>query len=163
MTQHTFLVEIGTEELPPKALRHLAQSFAALFGAELDGANLPHGEIKWFASPRRLALKVANLSASQADREVEKRGPAIAQAFDADGQPTKAAQGWARGCGIAVEQAERVATDKGEWLLYRATVPGRRAQELLADMVSVALAKLPVPKMMRWGITIPSLSARCTR
>ncbi|MEA9389964.1 glycine--tRNA ligase subunit beta [Acerihabitans sp. TG2] len=151
MTQHTFLVEIGTEELPPKALRHLAQSFATLFGAELDSANLPHGEIKWFASPRRLALKVADLSASQADREVEKRGPAITQAFDANGQPTKAAQGWARGCGIAVEQAERTITDKGEWLLYRATVKGRRAQELLADMVNLVLAKLPVPKMMRWG------------
>jgi len=151
MTQHTFLVEIGTEELPPKALRHLAQSFATLFGAELDNAHLSHGDIKWFASPRRLALKVADLSASQADREVEKRGPAITQAFDANGQPTKAAQGWARGCGIAVEQAERVITDKGEWLLYRATVPGRRAQELLADMVNVALSKLPVPKMMRWG------------
>ncbi|WP_413736320.1 glycine--tRNA ligase subunit beta [Sodalis sp. RH21] len=151
MTQHTFLVEIGTEELPPKALRHLAQSFATLFGAELDGANLPHGGIKWFASPRRLALKVAGLSAAQADRVVEKRGPAIAQAFDADGQPTNAAQGWARGCGITVDQAERQVTDKGEWLLYRASVKGQRAQELLCAMVTTALARLPVPKMMRWG------------
>ena len=151
MTQHTFLVEIGTEELPPKALRQLAQSFATLFGAELDGASLPHGDIKWFASPRRLALKVAQLSATQADSDVEKRGPAIAQAFDADGQPTKAAQGWARGCGITVEQAERLVTDKGEWLLYRASVKGKRAQELLLGMVTTALGKLPIPRMMRWG------------
>ncbi|WP_338804247.1 glycine--tRNA ligase subunit beta [Xenorhabdus griffiniae] len=151
MIQQTFLVEIGTEELPPKALRSLAESFAANFAAELNNANLGHGEISWFAAPRRLALKVANLAAAQADREVEKRGPAIAQAFDAEGKPTKAAEGWARGCGITVDQAERMVTDKGEWLLYRAQVKGREAKELLADMVSSSLSKLPIPKLMRWG------------
>ncbi|CAI2434168.1 Glycine--tRNA ligase beta subunit [Serratia ficaria] len=151
MTQQTFLVEIGTEELPPKALRSLAESFAANFTAELDNANLEHGEVSWFAAPRRLALKVANLSAAQADREVEKRGPAIAQAFDTEGKPSKAAEGWARGCGITVDQAERLVTDKGEWLLYRAHVKGQSAQQLLAGMVSTALSKLPIPKLMRWG------------
>ncbi|MDX7986187.1 glycine--tRNA ligase subunit beta [Xenorhabdus sp. 12] len=151
MTQQTFLVEIGTEELPPKALRSLAESFKANFEAELDNANLGHGEVSWFAAPRRLALKVADLAAAQADREVEKRGPAIAQAFDAEGKPTKAAEGWARGCGITVDQAERMVTDKGEWLLYRAQVKGREAKALLADMVSNSLAKLPIPKLMRWG------------
>ncbi|CAI1929275.1 glycine--tRNA ligase subunit beta [Serratia entomophila] len=151
MTQQTFLVEIGTEELPPKALRSLAESFAANFTAELDNANLEHGEVSWFAAPRRLALKVANLSAAQADREVEKRGPAIAQAFDAEGKPSKAAEGWARGCGITVDQAERLVTDKGEWLMYRAHVKGQSAQLLLAGMVSTALSKLPIPKLMRWG------------
>ncbi|ERK07647.1 glycine--tRNA ligase subunit beta [Serratia fonticola] len=151
MTQQTFLVEIGTEELPPKALRSLAEAFAANFTAELDNAGLQHGEVKWFAAPRRLALKVADLSAAQADREVEKRGPAIAQAFDASGHPSKAAEGWARGCGITVDQAERLVTDKGEWLLYRAHVPGQSAQQLLAGMVSTALSKLPIPKLMRWG------------
>ncbi|OKP03573.1 glycine--tRNA ligase subunit beta [Xenorhabdus eapokensis] len=151
MIQQTFLVEIGTEELPPKALRSLAESFAANFAAELNNANLGHGEVSWFAAPRRLALKVANLAAAQADREVEKRGPAIAQAFDAEGKPTKAAEGWARGCGITVDQAERMVTDKGEWLLYRAQVKGRAAKELLADMVSSSLSKLPIPKLMRWG------------
>ncbi|CQJ24409.1 glycyl-tRNA synthetase subunit beta [Yersinia enterocolitica] len=151
MTQQTFLVEIGTEELPPKALRSLAESFAANFTAELNSANLPHGEVVWYAAPRRLAVKVANLSAAQADREVEKRGPAIAQAFDAEGKPSKAAEGWARGCGITVDQAERLVTDKGEWLLYRAHVKGQSAQLLLAGMVNTALSKLPIPKLMRWG------------
>jgi glycyl-tRNA synthetase beta chain len=151
MTQQTFLVEIGTEELPPKALRSLAEAFAANFTAELDNAGLEHGEVKWFAAPRRLALKVAKLSAAQADREVEKRGPAIAQAFDANGNPSKAAEGWARGCGITVDQAERLVTDKGEWLLYRAHVKGQSAQQLLAGMVSTALSRLPIPKLMRWG------------
>ena len=93
MSEKTFLVEIGTEELPPKALRSLAESFAANVTAELDNAGLAHGKIEWFAAPRRLALKVANLAASQPDREVEKRGPAIAQAFDAEGKPSKAAEG----------------------------------------------------------------------
>ncbi len=151
MTQQTFLVEIGTEELPPKALRSLAESFAANLTVELNNANLPHGEVVWYAAPRRLAVKIANLSAAQADREVEKRGPAIAQAFDADGKPSKAAEGWARGCGITVERAERLVTDKGEWLLYRAHVKGQSAQLLLAGMVNTALSKLPIPKLMRWG------------
>ncbi|MFP1952557.1 glycine--tRNA ligase subunit beta [Lonsdalea quercina] len=151
MTDKTFLVEIGTEELPPKALRQLAQSFAANFSAELDAAGLTYQAVNWFAAPRRLALKVTALSASQPDREVEKRGPAISQAFDASGQPTKAAEGWARGCGITVDQAERLTTDKGEWLLFRAQVKGQAAQTLLPGMVSVALGKLPIPKLMRWG------------
>ncbi|MGM3175172.1 glycine--tRNA ligase subunit beta [Dickeya lacustris] len=151
MTDKTFLVEIGTEELPPKALRTLAQAFAANFTAELDAAGLGYQSVNWFAAPRRLALKVAGLSASQPDREVEKRGPAIAQAFDAEGNATKAAEGWARGCGITVAQAERLTTDKGEWLLFRAQVKGEAAQTLLPGMVSTALAKLPIPKLMRWG------------
>lgn len=151
MTDKTFLVEIGTEELPPKALRNLAESFAAQLTAELDSAGLAHGEVKWYAAPRRLAVKVANLSAAQPDREVEKRGPAIAAAFDANGAPTKAAEGWARGCGITVDQAERLQTDKGEWLMYRAQVQGESAQKLLPGMIATALAKLPVPKLMRWG------------
>ena len=151
MTEKTFLVEIGTEELPPKALRSLAESFAANFTAELDTAGLAHGEVSWFAAPRRLALKVANLSAAQPDREVEKRGPAIAAAFDASGAPTKAAEGWARGCGITVEQADRLSTDKGEWLVYRAKVTGESAQVLLPAMIATSLSKLPIPKLMRWG------------
>ncbi|WNJ79631.1 glycine--tRNA ligase subunit beta [Cedecea neteri] len=151
MSEKTFLVEIGTEELPPKALRSLAESFAANVTAELDAANIAHGEVKWFAAPRRLALKIANLAASQPDREVEKRGPAVSAAFDAEGKPSKAAEGWARGCGITVDQAERLATDKGEWLMYRAHVKGESVQALLPSMIATSLAKLPIPKLMRWG------------
>jgi len=151
MTEKTFLVEIGTEELPPKALRSLAESFAANLTAELDAANLPHGDVKWFAAPRRLALKVSALHESQADREVEKRGPAVSQAFDGEGKPSKAAEGWARGCGITVDQADRLVTDKGEWLVYRAHVKGESAQQLLPAMIATSLSKLPIPKLMRWG------------
>ncbi|MDX7752324.1 glycine--tRNA ligase subunit beta [Aeromonas caviae] len=151
MAQHTFLVEIGTAELPPKALRSLAEAFADNFKAELTKADLAFGDVEWFASPRRLALKVSELAGEQPSKSVEKRGPAVAQAFDAEGKPTKAAEGWARGNGITVEQAERLVTDKGEWLVYTAKVEGRPALDLLGELVASALAKLPIPKMMRWG------------
>lgn len=151
MTDKTFLLEIGTEELPPKALRKLAEAFAASFTAELAAAQLTHGEVNWFATPRRLALKVAQLSSAQPEREDIKRGPAIAAAYDAHGVATKAAEGWARGCGITLDQAERQLTEKGEWLIYRARSRGKRAEALLPAMVEHALAKLPIPRLMRWG------------
>ncbi|HIF9082441.1 TPA: glycine--tRNA ligase subunit beta [Photobacterium damselae] len=151
MTERNFLIELGTEELPPKALRTLAEAFAANFEAELKAADLAHNGIEWFAAPRRLALKVNALAENQPDKIVEKRGPAIASAFDADGNPTKAAQGWARGNGITVEQAERLVTDKGEWLLFKQEVKGQEAKALLPELAANALAKLPIPKPMRWG------------
>lgn len=151
MSDKTFLVEIGTEELPPKALRNLAQAFAANFTAELDNAGLAYQTLNWYATPRRLALKISKLASAQADKTVEKRGPSLAQAFDANGKASKAAEGWARSCGIAIEDAQRLVTDKGEWLLYRAQINGASAQSLLPEMVNNALAKLPVPKLMRWG------------
>ncbi|MFP4793996.1 glycine--tRNA ligase subunit beta [Pasteurella multocida] len=149
--QQNFLAEIGTEELPPKALKKLATAFAENVEQELNQAGLAFESVQWFAAPRRLAVKVLALATSQPSKEIEKRGPAVSAAFDAEGKPTKAAEGWARGCGISVEQAERVATDKGEWLVYRATIEGQPTKNLLKDMVANALAKLPIPKPMRWA------------
>lgn len=146
-----FLIELGTEELPPKQLRTLAEAFAANFAAELAAADIAHEGVTWFATPRRLALKVANLAESQPDRVVEKRGPAVNVAFDADGKPTKAAEGWARGNGITVEQAERLVTDKGEWLLFKEQVQGQQTASVVVDMAAKALANLPIAKPMRWG------------
>ena len=151
MTTQNFLVEIGTEELPPKALKTLATSFADNVEAELNQAGLTFSKIEWFAAPRRLAVKVLNLATQQPSKEIEKRGPAVSAAFDAEGKPTKAAEGWARGCGITVEQAERIATDKGEWLVHRAKIEGQPTKNLLNDIVANALAKLPIPKPMRWA------------
>ena len=151
MTTQNFLVEIGTEELPPKALKTLATSFADNVEAELNQAGLSFDKIEWFAAPRRLAVKVLNLATQQPSKEIEKRGPAVSAAFDAEGKPTKAAEGWARGCGITVEQAERIATDKGEWLVHRAKIEGQPTKNLLNDIVANALAKLPIPKPMRWA------------
>ena len=151
MTTQNFLVEIGTEELPPKALKTLATSFADNVEAELNQAGLSFDKIEWFAAPRRLAVKVLNLATQQPSKEIEKRGPAVSAAFDAEGKPTKAAEGWARGCGITVDQAERIATDKGEWLVHRAKIEGQPTKNLLNDIVASALAKLPIPKPMRWA------------
>ena len=151
MTTQNFLVEIGTEELPPKALKTLATSFADNVEAELNQAGLIFDKIEWFAAPRRLAVKVLNLATQQPSKEIEKRGPAVSAAFDAEGKPTKAAEGWARGCGITVEQAERIATDKGEWLVHRAKIEGQPTKNLLNDIVANALTKLPIPKPMRWA------------
>ena len=151
MTTQNFLVEIGTEELPPKALKTLAISFADNVEAELNQTGLSFDKIEWFAAPRRLAVKVLNLATQQPSKEIEKRGPAVSAAFDAEGKPTKAAEGWARGCGITVEQAERIATDKGEWLVHRAKIEGQPTKNLLNGIVANALAKLPIPKPMRWA------------
>ena len=151
MTTQNFLVEIGTEELPPKALKTLATSFADNVEAELNQAGLTFDKIEWFAAPRRLAVKVLNLATQQPSKEIEKRGPAVSAAFDAEGKPTKAAEGWARGCGITVDQAERIATDKGEWLVHRAKIEGQPTKNLLNGIVTNALAKLPIPKPMRWA------------
>ncbi|OOF64708.1 glycine--tRNA ligase subunit beta [Rodentibacter sp. Ppn85] len=151
MTTQNFLVEIGTEELPPKALKTLATAFSDNVQAELNQAGLAFDKIEWFAASRRLAVKVLALATQQSSKEIEKRGPAISAAFDVGGNTTKAAEGWARGCGITVDQAERLVTDKGEWLVYRAKIEGQPTKNLLGDIVANALAKLPIPKPMRWA------------
>jgi glycyl-tRNA synthetase beta chain len=151
MTTETLLIELGTEELPPKSLKTLAIAFYDGIKSQLDANDLTYSSIKWFATPRRLAVQVTELIDKQADKVVEKRGPATNVAFDEQGQASKAAQGWARSNGITVEQAERLITPKGEWLLYKATVEGKAIGELVPDMVTTALSKLPIAKPMRWG------------
>ncbi|MCL1122631.1 glycine--tRNA ligase subunit beta [Shewanella seohaensis] len=151
MNFENLLIELGTEELPPKALRKLAESFLANFTEELTKADLAFKSAIWYAAPRRLAINVTELAIAQADKIVEKRGPAVSSAFDAEGKPTKAAEGWARGNGITVDQAERLVTDKGEWLVYNAKVEGVETKSLIAAMAQRALDKLPIPKPMRWG------------
>lgn len=151
MRTENCLVELGTEELPPKALKSLGEAFATQFEAALTQADLSFDSVSWFAAPRRLAVYVSGLAEGQADKVVEKRGPAVSAAFDADGNPTKAAQGWARGNGIDVAEAERLVTDKGEWLLHKAHVPGQSVAELLEGLINQAVSKLPIPKPMRWG------------
>ena len=151
MRTENCLIELGTEELPPKALKSLGEAFATQFEAALTQADLSFDSVSWFAAPRRLAVYVSGLAEGQADKVVEKRGPAVSAAFDADGNPTKAAQGWARGNGIDVADAERLVTDKGEWLLHKAHVPGQSVVELLEGLINQAVSKLPIPKPMRWG------------
>ena len=149
--QHDFLVEIGTEELPPKALRALEQAFASGLLNGLAKADLAHGELRSFASPRRLALRVRRLAACQPDQRIERRGPPVNVAFDAAGQPTRAAQAFAAGCGVPWDALERREEDKGAFLYYRGVKPGAATVELLPALVRDALDALPIPRRMRWG------------
>jgi len=151
MTTETLLIELGTEELPPKSLKTLANVFCEQIKSQIDAAELHYEEIIWFATPRRLAVKVKQLVEKQEDKIIEKRGPAINVAFDSEGKPSRAAEGWARSNGISVEQAERLVTDKGEWLLHKAKQEGKSVFELIPGIVNNAVAKLPIPKPMRWG------------
>ncbi len=151
MSSRDLLVEIGTEELPPKALDKLCDAFAAGIESGLSEAGIGFGNVNAYAAPRRLAVLIKDVEEAQADRDVEKRGPAVKAAYDKDGNPTKAAQGFARGCGVEVSELETMSTDKGEWLVFRVQEKGRKTAELLPDMVDQSLAKLPIPKRMRWG------------
>ena len=146
-----FLVEIGTEELPPKALLSLSAALSDAIGAGLAATGLEHAGLTAFATPRRLAVMARSLQVRQAPREVEKRGPPVKVAFDTHGIPSQAAKAFASGCGVAVDELERLTTKKGEWLVYRSVDPGLAAIELLPDIVNRALADLPIPKRMRWG------------
>lgn len=151
MSKQDFLVELGTEELPPKALKKLSDAFTNGIINDLKDAQLSFDSFESFAAPRRLALLVKGLETSQPDQNLERRGPAVKAAFDADGNATKAAEGFARSNGVTVGQLEHLETPKGAWLVFRAVQQGSRTVELLPEIVSKSLAGLPVPKRMRWG------------
>jgi glycyl-tRNA synthetase beta chain len=152
MSTRDLLIEIGTEELPPKALKKLSEAFGRGIVDGLKAADLAHGEVSLFASPRRLAVLVSDLIEQQADKKIEKRGPALTAAFDDEGCPSKAATGFAKSCGLAsVDELDRMETDKGAWLVYRAEQPGKSTVSLVPNIVQAALDKLPIPKRMRWG------------
>lgn len=145
------LVEIGTEELPPKTLRQLAEALAAGIRNGFEAGALVLASVRSFATPRRLAVLVEGLSAAEPGREMLRRGPAISSAFDGDGNPTPAAIGFAQSCGVAVHELERLKTDKGEWLAYRAREQGRTVAKMTPGVVEQALNRLPIPRRMRWG------------
>ncbi|MCW8854293.1 MAG: glycine--tRNA ligase subunit beta [Gammaproteobacteria bacterium] len=151
MSTKDLLIEIGTEELPPKALNKLSAAFTQSVEQGLKDSNVTFRQATGYAAPRRLAIIVTAVEESQPDRDVEKRGPSIQAAYDGDGNPTKAAQGFARSCGVNVDELTRLKTDKGEWLVFRENEKGKQAVELIAGIVNQALAKLPIPKRMRWG------------
>ena len=151
MTAADFLVEIGTEELPPKSLRGLMDAFAAELEREIDEARLTHGKVCAFASPRRLAVRIDNLAGTQPDRIVEQKGPPLSVAFDASGKPKAPALAFASKCGVDVTALGRTRSDKGEWLSYEAREAGRATAELLPELLQKVLNRLPAPRRMRWG------------
>jgi glycyl-tRNA synthetase beta chain len=146
-----FLVEIGTEELPPRALAELSEAFVQGIVYGLAAARLEHGTAVPYATPRRLAVLVPTLAARQLDQEIRRRGPPISAAFDAQGKPTRAATAFAETCGTDVENLGRVREGKGEYLFYTGTQTGAATTQLLSKIVTDALAGLPIPKRMRWG------------
>lgn len=148
---HTFLFELGTEELPPLQLRGLRDALVAGFTKALGECQLEHGSVRGYGTPRRLALVVEELASSQPDTESERRGPKVDVAFDSDGQPTRAALGFASSCGVEVSDLERMSTNKGEWLMFREAKQGRLARELLPEVLEDVVGRLATERMMRWG------------
>lgn len=151
MASRDLLIELGTEELPPKALKSLSEAFSQSIKSQLDDAGLNFSSFESFAAPRRLAVLVKGLDETQPDKEVEKRGPAIQAAYDADGNPTKAAEGFARSCGVTVAELGKLETDKGTWLAYNSIEKGQATTALVPAFIDKALNQLPIPKRMRWG------------
>ncbi|MDH4558876.1 glycine--tRNA ligase subunit beta [Pseudomonas sp. BN417] len=147
MSAQDFLVELGTEELPPKALKSLGDAFLAGIEQGLKAAGLGYAKAQVFAAPRRLAVLVEQLATQQPDRSVNLDGPPIQAAFDAEGKPTQAALGFARKCGVDLEQIDK----SGPKLKFSQSIPGQPAAGLLPDIVETSLAGLPIPKRMRWA------------
>jgi glycyl-tRNA synthetase beta chain len=145
------LIELGTEELPPKNLKSLSEDFAKLVSQALTDAGLPATSTEVYATPRRLGLLMRDMPTQQADQIVEKRGPALQAAFDKEGNPSKAAQGFARGCGVEVADLQQRETDKGTWLYFEKNETGLSLAQMLPEVVATAINKLPIAKRMRWG------------
>ncbi len=151
MSTRDLLIELGTEELPPKALKKLINAFEASIKQSLDKAKLSFTTIQSYAAPRRMAVVVNDLQVRQQDRMVERRGPAVTAAFDEDSNPTKAVQGFARSCGVEVDDLEKMETDKGAWLVFKQQQAGVETADLIGDILQQALTDLPIPKRMRWA------------
>jgi glycyl-tRNA synthetase beta chain len=145
------LFELCTEELPPRTLPALSSALTEAFRKGLEAAAIAHGEIHGFATPRRLAVWIEKLAERQPDRQVERRGPPLATAFDAQGAPTQAATAFAKSCGVAVAELSKLTTEKGAWLQFRGTEHGAPTSALLKDILTQAIATLPIAKRMRWG------------
>ncbi|MDY6840306.1 MAG: glycine--tRNA ligase subunit beta [Pseudomonadota bacterium] len=151
MTTQDFLVELGTEELPPKALKPLSDAFTQGIARGLEEAGIEFGKVESFAAPRRLAVRIRDLADAQPDKSVEKRGPAVKAAFDDAGNPTRSLTGFATSLGVTPDQLDTLETDKGAWVVYRTVEQGRPTVELMPELVQQSLAGLPIPKRMRWG------------
>lgn len=149
-TQH-LLFELGCEELPPASLRKLSDALLENIQQGLNQADLTYGECTAYATPRRLAVLIKDLINAQADKSIEKRGPAMQAAFNAEGAPSKACQGFAKSCGTTVEQLSTLKTDKGEWLSFTQAVKGQSSIALIPDIISKSITHLPIAKRMRWG------------
>jgi glycyl-tRNA synthetase beta chain len=146
-----FLFELFTEELPPNNLQQLSQSLRENIAQNLAAQHLTYQAITSFASPRHLAVLVQQLDAKQPMQQIKRRGPAVSAAFDAQKQPTKACLGFAKSCGVEVQQLEIMKTKQGEWLVFNKDEPGKTIFALAGEIIDAALKKLPITRAMRWG------------
>jgi glycyl-tRNA synthetase beta chain len=149
--QADLLFELGTEELPPLALPRLSAALVEQFAAALEAAGIAHGELVPYATPRRLAVLVRAVARQQPERRQQRRGPAWSAAYDADGNPTQAALGFARSCGVTLDELDELETPKGRWLQYAQVQSGQATADLLPEILHQVLRRLPIPKRMRWG------------
>ena len=145
------LFELGTEELPPKTLLTLSNALLSNITQALTDAELTFGQTSSFATPRRLAILIEDIIIQQPDKTIEKRGPAIKAAFDSEGNPSRAALGFATSCGTTVDQLSRLKTEKGEWLAFNQETKGQATNDLIPEIINQGLKKLPIAKRMRWG------------
>ena len=151
MSSNTLLIEIGTEELPPTAAKDLSDSLANSVSTQLSEAGFTFSQVKPYVTPRRLALIISSITSQQADQNIERKGPAVKAAYNKDGEPTKAALGFAKSCGVKMQDLETLESDKGAWLYFKSLVAGKSIQQVLPEIIEQGLNKLPIPKPMRWG------------
>jgi glycyl-tRNA synthetase beta chain len=148
---HDFLFELGCEELPSNSVRPLAEALSNNIKIALDKAQINYGLVKSFATPRRIACLIEDLSEKQPIQKITRRGPTLAAAYDAEGNPTKALLGFAKSCEVSVESLQISKTDKGDWLVHEAEISGAKTKSLLPEILQQILNSLPIPKPMRWG------------
>lgn len=151
MNVKDLLFELRTEELPPRTLLGLSNALTEGIVKGIDAAGIAHGRVHGFATPRRLAVWIEKLEENQPDRAVERRGPPLANSFDPQGAPTQAATAFAKSCGVAVEHLSKLTNEKGAWLQFRGIERGAATTALLGNILTQAIAALPIAKRMRWG------------
>jgi len=152
VASNPLLIEIGTQELPPKSLKTLMNGLSREVAAQLDALQLPYQEIESYATPRRLAVRINGLASRQADQKVERKGPSLTAAYDSEGNPSKALLGFAKSCGLEqLGSLETLETDKGAWVIYRSSISGKHLEDLIQTILDGSISKLPIAKKMRWG------------
>ena len=151
MSTNTLLLEIGTEELPPTAAKNLSDTLASYVSTQLSETGFTYNKVTPYVTPRRLAFIITETNDQQPDQNIERKGPAVAAAYNDKGEPSKAALGFAKSCGVEIQDLETLESDKGAWLYFKSMTAGKSLQQVLPEIIEQGLNKLPIPKPMRWG------------
>ena len=151
MSTDTLLIEIGTEELPPRAAKNLSAAFSQYVSAQLAQAGFNYDQVSPYVTPRRLAMSITGVSPQQADQSIERKGPALSAAYDNNGQATKAALGFAKSCGVEIQDLETITLNKGSYLYFKSSVAGKPLAQVAPEIIQQGLNRLPIARPMRWG------------